>query len=452
MYQLHPYQANLVKQARSKFAEGIKSILIVSPAGSGKSVVIAEIARLAVEKGGQVMFMVHRQELVNQITESFEENSVDLNHTTIMTVGKIVNRLETLPKPTLIITDETHHSKAKTYRRIYDYYSDVPKLGFSATPWRLSGAGLDDIYDEMIEGPDVRWLIDNRYLAPFKYYSVKLVDDSVLKKASTGDYSNKSIDEAIGKTVFGDVVATYMKKTPNEQAIVYAHDVEYSKAIAAEFRANNISSVHADAKTPKKERDQIMSDFKSGKIKVLSNVDLISEGFNVPDCTVVIMLRPTQSLVLDVQQGMRSMRYKPDKQATIIDHVANYTRFGLPDTPREWSLEGRPKKKSKKPDGPMLKTCLNCYAVITVQCTVCPQCGAEIEIKSKGLDHEQAELEEVQTFSLVTDYADVEYAQMKPEDAKSVEELYKIAKARGYKPGWAYMQGMRLGMLKKRSG
>lgn len=90
-----------------------------------------------------------------------------------------------------------------------------------------------------------------------------------------------------------------------------------------------------------------MRDFKSGSIKVLCNVDLISEGFDVPDCSVVIMLRPTESLVLDIQQSMRCMRYKPNKVATIIDHVANYTRFGLPDTPRQWSLEGRPKKNGR---------------------------------------------------------------------------------------------------------
>src|SRR5699024_249331 len=130
--------------------------------------------------------------------------------------------------------------------------------------------------------------------------------------------------------------------------IVYAHSIEFSKKVAQEFNEAGISAEHADSKTPAKEREKIMSDFKTGKIKVLCNVDLISEGFDVPDCTVVIMLRPTESLVLDIQQSMRCMRYKPNKKATIIDHVANYTRFGLPDTPRTWSLEGRPKKEKRE--------------------------------------------------------------------------------------------------------
>lgn len=135
MYKLHGYQTKLVNQARQRLSSGKKSVLIVSPAGSGKSVVIAEIARLALLKSqGQVMFTVHRKELVEQIKGSFKANDVDLSRCTIMTVGKIAHRLDKLPKPTLIITDETHHSLAKTYKKIYEYYSDVPRLGFTASP------------------------------------------------------------------------------------------------------------------------------------------------------------------------------------------------------------------------------------------------------------------------------------------------------------------------------
>ncbi|WP_461240799.1 DEAD/DEAH box helicase, partial [Paucilactobacillus sp. N302-9] len=190
MITLYPYQTQLVIKARQSLQQGNQSVLLVSPAGSGKSIIIADITRRAIDKGGNVMFTVHRQELINQITQSFEQAGVDLSHTTIMTVGKIVNRLDVLPKPTLIITDETHHSLAKTYRKIYDYYPDVPRLGFSATPWRMSGKGFDDIYDTMVEGPDVKWLIKNNYLAPYKYFSVNLINENKLKTSSTGDFTN----------------------------------------------------------------------------------------------------------------------------------------------------------------------------------------------------------------------------------------------------------------------
>ncbi|MDT7016145.1 DEAD/DEAH box helicase [Latilactobacillus curvatus] len=447
MYQLHPYQMKLVDQARQELRKGNKSCLLVSPAGSGKSVVIAEIARLTTLKGGRVMFMVHRQELINQIMESFKANSVDLNLCTVMTVGKIRNRLDKLPKPNLIITDETHHSLAKTYRDIYDYYANVPLLGFSATPWRLNGKGLGDVYDAMIEGPDMQWLIDNHYLAPFDYYSVNLIDESKLSKSSTGDYSNKSIDEAVGHTIYGDVIKTYRDKVDGQQAIVYAHSIAFSKQIAQQFRDAGINAAHCDSKTPQRERDKIMTDFKKGTLKVLSNCDLISEGYNVPDCSCVIMLRPTESLVLFIQQSMRCMRFKPGKQATIIDHVANYTRFGLPNTPHKWTLADREKKKKTNTavETP-IKQCAFCFAVIPAQLKSCPLCGHEVEIVQTEIKvDETARIEKIESnFRLQADYI----VTKKISELKSYEELKAYAKARGYKQGWIYFQAKNKGLIK----
>lgn len=449
MYELHPYQKKLVQQTRQELANGKNSVLIQSPAGSGKSVVIAEIARLTVKKGGYVLFMVHRKELVEQITDSFKENNVDLSHCTIMTVGRVKNRLGKLPKPTLIITDETHHSLAKTYRNVYKFYLTTPRIGFSATPWRMNGKGLHDVYESMVKGPSVKWLISNKYLAPFKYYSVNLVNSDKLKKSSTGDYTNKSMDEAVGKTIFGDVINTYKKVANGQQAIVYAHSVEYSQIVANSFNQAGISARHVDAKTPSTKREQIMTDFKAGKIKIICNVDLISEGFNVPDCSTVILLRPTASLVLFIQQSMRSMRYKTGKVATIIDHVANYSRFGLPDDDFDWTLDDREKKRNgRKDDAPAIKTCDRCFRVVPAQSKICPFCGFEFEIEATEMQEDKnAKIEKIGEFKMVADYKNNQYGKMKPDDADNVEDLYKIAKARGYKPGWAYMNAKRRGML-----
>lgn len=448
MYQLHPYQTKLVNDARKELVAGNKSCLLVSPAGSGKSVVIAEIARLTTLKGGRVMFMVHRQELINQIMESFKANSVDLNLCTVMTVGKIRNRLDSLPVPNLIITDETHHSLAKTYRDIYEHYANVPRLGFSATPWRLNGKGLGDVYDAMIEGPDVQWLIDNHYLAPFDYYSVNLIDESKLSKSSTGDYSNKSIDEAVGHTIYGDVIKTYRDKVDGQQAIVYAHSIAFSKQIAQQFRDAGINAAHCDSKTPQRERDKIMTDFKKGTLKVLSNCDLISEGYNVPDCSCVIMLRPTESLVLFIQQSMRCMRFKPGKQATIIDHVANYTRFGLPNTPHKWTLKDREKKKKSTNTAveTPIKQCAFCFAVIPAQLKSCPLCGHEVEIVQTEIKvDETAHIEKIESnFRIQTDYI----VTKKPQELNSYDELKAYAKAKGYKQGWIYFQAKNKGLIK----
>lgn len=448
-FKLFDYQQRLVDEARQKLAEGNHGVLIVSPPGSGKSVIIAEIARLTVAKGGQVMFFVHRQELVNQITQSFQKQDVDLMHCTIMTVGKIVNRLGKLPKPNLIICDESQHSRAKTYLKIFKYYSDVPRLGFSGSPWRMNGAGFDDIYSAMVKGPTVKWLIEHKKLSPYKYYSVTLFNDEKLKKSSTGDYTNQSVSDSAKPTLYGDIVKTWMDKAFGQRTIVYAHDTQHSKQIAAEFRKAGISAKHCDSKTPSDERKRIMSDFRKGKITVLCNFGLVDEGYDVKECTCCVIARPTESLVFDIQATMRCMRYLPNKMATIIDHAANYTRFGLPDTPRQWSLEGRPKKKRQNNTKSIpVKTCPNCFAVVPTQCRVCPQCGNEIKYDADGMEiDETASIEKVGEFKMTTDYSNVKFGKMKPDDANNVEELYKIAKARGYKPGWAYMNAKRMGML-----
>ena len=445
---LYDYQTELVTKARKSLATGNKGVLIQSPPGSGKSVVIAEIARLTTDKGNRVMFLVHRKELVEQITETFKANEVNLDLCTIMTVTKVANRLTLLPKPSLIITDETHHSRAKTYRNIYDYYSDVPRLGFTATPWRMSGKGFEDIYSEMVEGKSVKWLIENNRLAPYEYYSIPEADIGKLQKSSTGDYTNKSIEKALKSTIFGDVVENYVKVASGQKTIIYAHSIEYSQKFADEFKGAGIKAVHVDSKTPSAERDEIMNDFRIGKIKVLCNVDLISEGFDVPDCTCVIMARPTDSLVLYLQQSMRCMRYQPNKTATIIDHVANYTRHFLPDTDRTWNLKGFEKKRKKQQRNEneiAIKECPNCFGVMESKSLIendfhCPYCNFKIEVIKADKEVIDATLSKLDSDSLTVSYEKIniikKYKQKDKKELTSIEDWYLYAKAHNFKDGW----------------
>lgn len=373
MFKLYDYQQRIVDETREKLRQGNKGVLIVSPPGSGKSVIIGEIARLATLKGSRILFTVHRQELVDQITDTFNKMGVNHDLTTIMTVGKVKHRLSELPNPDLIIVDESQHTRAKTYTDILDYYDNVPRLGFSGSPWRMNGQGFDDIYPTMVEGPSVNWLIDNYHLAPFTYYAPQTLEGF---KKRNGEYDKKSVDEVLGSKIFGDAVSSYLSNANGKQAILYAHSVEYSKRYAMAFKEAGVNAASVDGKTPKVERNQTINDFRIGKLKVLCNNDLISEGFDVPNCEVVIMCRPTASLVLYLQQSMRCMRYVDGKQAMIIDHVGNYVRFGLPDDDREWSLTGRNSKG--KVDAPDIHTCQHCYQVFYdwTADNRCPYCGS----------------------------------------------------------------------------
>ena len=436
----------MVSKTRGHIADGAEGVLIQSPPGSGKSIVIAEIAKLATNKKNNIMFLVHRKELADQIADTFRQHEVNDRYVTIMTVGKVANRLGQLPRPSIIITDETHHSRASTYRKIYDHYHDAIRLGFTATPWRMSGKGFLDIYDVMVEGKSVDWLIDNNFLAPYDYYAPTLADMDKLKKSSTGDYTKQSMDESV-KAIFGDVVSHYNKLAAGEKSIVYAHSIEASKRMALEFQQAGINAVHADSLTPPKERAEIMDAFKMGTIQVLCNVDLISEGFNVPDCSCVIMIRPTASLVLYLQQAMRSMRYQPNKKAIIIDHVGNYMRHGLPNTDRQWTLEDI-EKSSKKKDRPedliSLTSCPHCFGVIQSGSNPCPLCDMSIVIEAKELEVVDAELKQIDQISFKTDYRAIrlkkEYAKKEVSELKSLEDFFLYAKSRGYKDGWIKFQ------------
>lgn len=444
MFKLYPYQEKLVSEARQSIADGSKGVLIQSPPGSGKSVVIATIAKKATDKKNHVLFIVHRKELVEQIEKTFIRQQVDKEYATIMTVGKVVNRLDKLPYPSIIITDETHHSRAKTYKKIYDYYSEAFRLGFTATPWRMSGKGFTDIYDKMISGKEVDWLIDNNFLAPFDYYAPTLADLEQLKKSSSGDYTKQSMDEAVSSAIFGDVVEHYKKLANGRKTILYAHSVEASKKLAETFKEKGIEAIHADSKTPPKERSQIMSDFRSGKIPVLCNVDLISEGFDVPDCSCVILVRPTASLVLYLQQSMRSMRYQEGKKAIIIDHVANYARHGLPNTVHNWTIKDRAKKKKKDSDGIPVKDCPSCQAVVHSRVMVCGICGHEFVAESSETQYVDGELKKIDTVKFQTDYRKIrlqqKYANKKVDDLETLEDFYLFAMARNYKLGWIKFQ------------
>lgn len=439
---LHDYQQRLVDRARQSYVDGYKSPCVVAPCGSGKSVVIAEIARISTLKGNRVLFLVHRRELIDQIKETFEKNGVQMELVHFGMVQTVVRRLDQMRKPDLIITDENHHGLAASYRKIYDHFSDVLKLGFTATPIRLNGSGLGDINDILIEEVGAKWLIENGYLSPYKYYAPKLIDTEKLKLNSLREFSSTSINQAMEeKTIYGDAIKHYKQLADGEQAIAYCHSVEASKRVAHEFQQEGINAIHLDAKTPKQERDSIIQQFRDREIRILCNVDLIGEGFDVPDCSTVIMLRPTQSLSLYIQQSMRGMRYRPNKTSIIIDHVDNVRRHGLPDMERSWSLEGR-KKSDSKPEVP-IKECENCFAVYSPKYLVCPMCGHKPtvkEVKDYEVD-ETAKLEEVTEEDIVLDFRE-------PEDCKNMKELYELAKNKNYKPGWAYFQGKRLGYIK----
>ena len=194
-----------------------------------------------------------------------------------------------------------------------------------------------------------------------------------------------------------------------------------------------IAAAHLDGTTHKARREEIVADFRKGKIQVLCNVDLFGEGFDVPDCEAVVLLRPTRSLALHIQQSMRSMRYKEGKTAIIIDHVGNYLRHGLPDGEREWTLEQKDAKQTQK-QKTSVKSCPNCHAVMPATTLVCPNCGLRFRAEQEDpLVLESVQLHEISALPYY-DY----------KKCKTFEELERFRKAKGYKFGWSFYRAKEL--------
>ena len=438
--QLREYQNDLIGRFFTALDNGYKAPCIVLPCGGGKSVILAEIARRYTAQSKNVLFLVHRQELVRQIFSTFVHYGVSVDFCKIAMVQTLTRHIKTAQKPDLIITDENHHSLAKSYKRIYNYFSDVPRIGVTATPERIDGSGLQDVNDILIEGVTAKWLIENNFLAPYDYYAPAVEMPKFHSKH--GDFIQSEVADFFEKNrakIYGDVIKHYRKIADGKQTICYLPTVEFSRRTAENFTANGIPSAHIDGTTPQRERDQAIEDFRQGKIKILCNVDIVSEGFDVPDCECVILLRPTKSLILYTQQSMRCMRYKPGKRAVIIDHVNNIGRFGFPDREREWLLEGHPHKKGESEQP--LKICKNCFAAVSISARVCPICGAEF-------DFEKHDKQKVDTDLVKLDGAKerVKYY-LTPNECTTVEELKEYAKMKGYKPGWVYYQQKQRGWL-----
>lgn len=429
MLLLRDYQINLLLNTVAAFKNGYHRPLLIAPCGAGKSYIFAEMIR---RTHGEVLVLTHRQELKRQHEELLR--NLGITNARVSMILTEANRLGKYEKPSLIIADEAHLSRSNSWVKVIEYY-DTYTVGLTATPCRLDGASLGYIYDCLIEGVDVKWLIEHERLAPYEYYAPTLVDTSDLRVVA-GDYVVSDLDKLMSeRAIYGDVIKHYRKFAENEQAIAYSVSVRHARNTSDAFNNAGIRAEVLSADTPSRERQQIMDDFRSGVITVLCNVGIISEGISIDNVSCCMLLRPTESVALGIQQMMRCMRYKPGKTAKIIDFVSNYVRVGLPDENREWSLDKPLKRKNElnKNGDFYIRCCPECFLTFKTA-PVCPYCGAEYPLHPREIEaHENIELQRITE----EEAAKVEEAKKKARAeqgrAQSFEELVKLGRSRGYK-------------------
>lgn len=450
---LRDYQVQDIDRLREAYRSGARAVLYQAPTGSGKTVLFANIVRGAAELGHRIWIVVHRQELLSQCSRALTE--LELEHGIIAagrygTVGAqilvcsvqtLVRRIRAKPSKIgpvdFIVFDEAHHAAAGTWRTIIDARPQARLLGVTATPMRLDGKGLGvpsgGVFDAMVVGPAPGGLIEQGYLSPFTVYAPPNTLDLSGVKRQMGDFAREELATRVDKPkIIGDAVEHYQRICPGHPAIAFCASVAHAEHVSQQFTAAGWRSESIDGTLADNVRRQRVADLATGRIHVLTSCEIISEGVDIPVVSAAILLRPTQSLGLYLQQVGRCLRPAPGKErAIILDHVGNCARHGFPDDERDWTLDGLKNPKIADPVPP-IRTCGSCYAAFR-PAPECPVCGAVYELKAREIEEEAGDLEEVTEFQR----AEMKrHARQQVGRAQGREELEAIAAERGYKSGW----------------
>lgn len=422
---------------------------------------MAEIARRTTANNKRVMFLIHRKEVLQQAVKTFDKQDVNSNLLTAGMVQTLTRRVDKLPTPDVILVDEAHHALAKSYQNILNKFPKAIILLFTATPHRTGRVQLDRIADDIIVGQSIHELTEKGFLAPFRYFQPPGdFDSSLLKRGSTGDFTNDSMQQAMSTKIFGHIVKQYKRIANGMQAVVYTYSIDSAIKIAAEFNSEGISAVEVDGTTSKEKRAVAVRKFREQKIKILVNVNLFTEGVDLPDVDCVVMARPTASLALYLQFSMRCLNPRPGKTAIIIDHANNFKSFGYPDDDRDWKQaikSGKQKSKTLLKDpGLSIVTCDYCFAVVKaseVKDGKCPICGKPIKVHEakpvSDVDLVEATKARKQLVKkILHDNVYQNVINKKVEELHTMAELQAYAKIHGYKPGWAWYQAKRKGLVR----
>ena len=445
---LRPYQEQAIASVRVAVMQTNRALLVM-PTGSGKTVVFSEICRLANEKNKKVLILVHRRELVTQASDKLTKAGVEHGiiaagfdpsdqPVQVASVQTLIRRLKPGSfTPDLIIIDEAHHAVAGSWDKIIGHFSDAKIIGVTATPSRLDGRGLGSHFSTLVSGPSVAQLTKLGFLSPHRVFAPPVIADLSNVKTRAGDYAKDDLSNAMDRpTVTGDACAHYRRLADGLPAIAFCCSIAHATSVCASFNAAGYRAKLVTGNMPMEERDEAISGLADGRTQVLCSVDVVSEGTDVPAVSAAILLRPTQSEALYLQQVGRILRPQPGKIAIVLDHVGSTLKHGFIDDVRTWSLDSKPKRQRKDEPAVQVRQCPKCFAAFKPQ-PVCPMCGHEFPVKVRELTQREGELKELRRLDAL-DRIKKKESRMEIGRARTLPELLALAKKKGYKPGWAY--------------
>jgi superfamily II DNA or RNA helicase len=452
--QLRDYQSAGIHAIREQFRRGAKRVCYVLPTGGGKTLMFSHMAHSHIAKhSGRVTILVHRAELIDQVVASLREFGDEpaimaggqyynpFASITVASVQTLYRRLHKVRRPTLLVIDECHHAISRTtWGKVAVAYAGVPTIGVTATPTRLSGEGLDDLFDALVVGPSTQELIDAGYLSPVTVYAPSTIDVTGIR-TRMGDYIRGEVIEAVDKpTITGDAVEHYRKLAEGKQFLAFCAGVEHAKHVAAQFTEAGFPCVAIDGTTDAQVRRRAVFDFKRRAYRGLASADIFTEGFDVPGVECGVMLRPTKSLVTWLQSCGRCLRTSPGKdRAIILDHAGNTLHHGLPTDSRDWTLAGKLLDSTRADNtGPSVRVCLKCFGASRGTAQVCGLCGEPFPVKPRKVSREEGELKEItpEQAAAIREHREARRAQGM---SRSFDALVELGRTRGYRDpaAWA---------------
>jgi len=339
------------------------------PTGAGKTHIFAEMAKAAEVRGRKIWIVVPRNELLRQASDKLSDT--DVNHGRIavgyneskafnvhvVSKDTLIRRLSKIKTPPdFIIIDEAHIALDR-YIDITGHFPEAKILGVTATPERLDGRGLSELYETMVEGPPLKDLIEAGYLSNFRYFCPPIQGLENLKKYGT-EYAIDELETLLQKRkIYGESIEHYRRHADGRPAIVYCRSLKSAEETAQRYNAAGYAVENIDGTMSYKRRKGLVEALRSGRLQGLTSCDLITYGLDVPRVECIIMLRPTLSRALFFQMIGRGLR--PSLGLTVIlDHVGNLQEHGHPLAPYTWKFDGRERRRrAKGPDPAALRLC-----------------------------------------------------------------------------------------------
>lgn len=456
---LRPYQSELVEGVWAKHKAGRRNILMVLPTGGGKTACFATLTQGWTGVGEVTCIIVHRRELLNQASQALTRVGVPHGRiepgrmqtrdaVQVASVDTLLARhgelRPILQRFTRVIIDEAHHAVAGKWASVRAMMPQALGLGVTATPFRADGAGLGEQFDDYVQGPTVRALIGMGFLSEFRIYQPPAQVDLSKVKTRMGDYVVRDLVAAVNRReVTEPAIEHYRRLCDRQPAIAFCASVEHARDVAQQFHAAGYRAASIDGEMKVAERDQAIRDLGGGRLDVLTSCDIVSEGTDIPIVTAALLLRPTMSTGLYMQQVGRVLRPAPGKEhAIIIDVVGNAMKHGMVDAERPWNL--RRGVKGLERAVPATRRCRYCYLRVEAGPEKCPGCG-----KSYGVTHRPPRLADappplatptLSSTDVLAAFSDQQIQRMTLQAATTIaktrEELERIARVRGYKPGW----------------